>query len=200
MKRYIDADRLRAELTDRVELFKELSSETINPIRIDECSKIIDIIDSLQQDETQVDRMLCSQAWWLEQGWIMIPPDATIEGIDSLLRQVKKKLQQELPGLPGIEESGIPGKDYIPVEWVDACEKYGKWKIVKQEQPKLPGYDKALLEVKSKVDEIYEEASIGLSEYDSGLYNGIAETCMKLRGFIKARLDSDERLEVDEGD
>ena len=136
MKRYIDADRLRAELTDRVELFKELSSETINPIRIDECSKIIDIIDSLQQDETQVDRMLCSQAWWLEQGWIMIPPDATIEGIDSLLRQVKKKLQQELPGLPGIEESGIPGKDYIPVEWVDACEKYGKWKIVKQEQPK----------------------------------------------------------------
>ena len=27
----------------------------------------------------------------------MIPPDATIEGIDSLLRQVKKKLQQERP-------------------------------------------------------------------------------------------------------
>ena len=44
-------------------------------------------------------------------------------------------LQQEQPDLPGIEESGIPGKDYIPVEWVDACEKYGKWKIVKQEQP-----------------------------------------------------------------
>lgn len=44
-------------------------------------------------------------------------------------------LQQEQPELPGIEESGVPGKDYIPVEWVDACEKYGKWKIVKQEQP-----------------------------------------------------------------
>ena len=97
MKRYIDADRLRAELTERVELFKELSSETINPIRIDECSKIIDIITSLQQDETQVDKMLCTQVWWEEQGWIMIPPDATIEGIDSLLRQVKKKLQQEQP-------------------------------------------------------------------------------------------------------
>ena len=68
---------------------------------------------------------------------------------------------------------------------------------LQQEQPELPGYNKALLEVKSKVDELYEEASIGLNEYDSGLYNGIAETCMKLRGFIKARLDSDEQPEVD---
>ena len=40
--------------------------------------------------------------------------------------------------LPGIEEHGIPGKDFIPVEWVDACEKYGKWKIVRQVQPSLP--------------------------------------------------------------
>lgn len=61
----------------------------------------------------------------------------------------------------------------------------------------LPGYDKALLEVKSMVDDLYEETSIGLNEYDSGLYNGIAETCMKLRGFIKARLESDEQPEVD---
>ena len=97
MKRYIDADRLREKITDRLDLFKELSSDTISPIRIDECKQIIDIIDSIQQDETQVDRMLCSQVWWEEQGWIMIPPDATIEGIDSLLRQVKKKLQQEQP-------------------------------------------------------------------------------------------------------
>lgn len=53
--------------------------------------------------------------------------DALLSIIDSL--------QQEQPDLPGIEESGIPGKDYIPVDWVDACEMYGKWKIVKQEQP-----------------------------------------------------------------
>lgn len=46
-------------------------------------------------------------------------------------------LQQERSGLPGVEESEVPGKDYIPVEWVDACEKYGKWKIVKQEQPEV---------------------------------------------------------------
>ena len=46
-----------------------------------------------------------------------------------------KNIQQEQ--LPGIEEHGIPGKDFIPVEWVDACEKYGKWKIVQQEQPEV---------------------------------------------------------------
>jgi len=68
---------------------------------------------------------------------------------------------------------------------------------LQQEQPKPSGYDKALLEVKSLVDKLYNEASIGLSEYDSGMYNGIAETCMKLRGFIKARLESDEQPEVE---
>ena len=47
------------------------------------------------------------------------------------------ELQQEQPNLPGIEENGIPGKDFIPVEWVDACEKYGKWKIVKVEQQEV---------------------------------------------------------------
>ena len=41
-------------------------------------------------------------------------------------------LQQEQ--LPGIEDPGVPGRDFIPVEWVVACEKYGKWKIVQQEQ------------------------------------------------------------------
>ena len=46
----------------------------------------------------------------------------------SLIIQIDS-LQQEQ--LPGIEDPGIPGKDFIPVDWVDACEKYGKWKIVK---------------------------------------------------------------------
>jgi len=47
---------------------------------------------------------------------------------DNLLT-ILDSLQQEQ--LPGIEDPGIPGKDFIPVDWVDACEKYGKWKIVK---------------------------------------------------------------------
>lgn len=61
---------------------------------------------------------------------------AEIEALNLALDCIKE-LQQEQPELPGIEEPGIPGKDFIPVEWVDACEMYGKWKIVKQEQPEM---------------------------------------------------------------
>ena len=56
--------------------------------------------------------------------------------LERLLKLVTS-LQQEQPQLPGIEEPGIPGKDFIPVEWVDACEMYGKWKIVKLDQPEV---------------------------------------------------------------
>lgn len=139
--KYIDADRIREEIERLIAFLPtvgystQVASEFI-PVQ-NALNYLLSFIDSFQQDETQVDKMLCSQVWWEEQGWIMIPPDATIEGIDSLLRQVRKKFQQEQPGLPGIEEPGIPGKDYIPVDWVDACEEYGKWKIVKQEQPEV---------------------------------------------------------------
>ena len=103
--KYIDAEKLKAEIEKRQEARQDTrdSASWENEYwpegefctRDDEDDAILSIITSLQQDETQVDRMLCSQVWWEEQGWIMIPPDATIEGIDSLLRQVKKKLQQE---------------------------------------------------------------------------------------------------------
>ena len=53
-----------------------------------------------------------------------------------IAKQFIDSLRQEQ--LPGIEDQGIPGKDFIPVDWVDACEKYGKWEIVKVEQPSLP--------------------------------------------------------------
>lgn len=70
--------------------------------------------------------------------------------------------------------------------------------IITSLQQEQPDYDRALLEVKAKVDELYDEAGIGLCEYDSGFFNGIAQTCMKLRGFIKARLSSEqEQPEVD---
>ena len=118
--KYIDADRLREKLIERLDLFRELSSDTISPIRIDECKQIIDIIDSIQQDETQVDKMLCSQVWWEEQGWIMIPPDATIEGIDSLLNQVRKKLQQEQPSLPSdLDEAAVDYANRLATDAID---------------------------------------------------------------------------------
>ncbi len=54
-----------------------------------------------------------------------------------MIRERDKARIQQQPVLPGIEDPGIPGKDFIPVEWVDACEMYGKWKIVQQEQPEV---------------------------------------------------------------
>ena len=63
-------------------------------------------------------------------------------------------------------------------------------KSLQQEQPNA--YENAMLEVKEYVDKLYDDTSIGLNEYDSGLYNGIAETCMKLRGFIKARTSKEQ--------
>ena len=63
-----------------------------------------------------------------------------------------------------------------------------EWMAREAAEIEKSGYNRALKAVKEKVDELYDEASIGLSEYDSGLYNGISDTCMKLRGFIKARL------------
>lgn len=86
--KYIDADRIRAKIKQLKEKYPSWQLK----LAMDD---LHDFIDSLQQDETQVDKILCSQVWWEEQGWIMIPPDTTIEGIDSLLKQVRKKLQQE---------------------------------------------------------------------------------------------------------
>lgn len=96
--KYIDADRLKELLDAKYKEFIEKAKKDC-PLQYQYMADGLDIaeqfVDSLQQDETQVDKMLCSQVWWEEQGWIMIPPDATIEGINSLLKQVRKKLQQE---------------------------------------------------------------------------------------------------------
>lgn len=111
MGKYIDAEKLKAHIQylikkDNYELF--------------DVPELLSFIDSLQQDDAQVDKMLCSQIWWEEQGWIMIPPDATIEGIDSLLKQVKKKLQQKQ--LAEILEKFI--SDFIDKK---DSENQGKW-------------------------------------------------------------------------
>lgn len=98
MAKYIDAEKLKELLDEKYKEFTEKAKKDC-PLQYQYMADGLDIaeqfIDSLQQDETQVDRMLCSQVWWEEQGWIMIPPDATIEGIDSLLKQVRKKLQEQ---------------------------------------------------------------------------------------------------------
>lgn len=90
MAQYIDTDRLKAEIERR-----RLSNRYIDTEGYE--SELIDIIDSLQQDEKAVELEMCSQAYWEERGWMMIPPDVTLKGIESLLEQVRKKLQQEQP-------------------------------------------------------------------------------------------------------
>lgn len=93
-----------------------------------DAEKLIDYLKEKRQKNSTLDTTLCR---------------VIVRVIDSIIGYIES-LQQEQ--LPGIEENGIPGKDYIPVEWVDACERYGKWKIVKQEQPAT--YDEAYLNEK----------------------------------------------------
>ena len=107
MSKYIDADKLKAHIEAKMEILwdrlPDADKEHPTDIELRDLGMymalegLIDDLDSLQQDKESVELELCSQTWWEERGWIMIPPDATIEGIDSLLKQVRKKLQQEQP-------------------------------------------------------------------------------------------------------
>ena len=99
-------------------------------------------------------------------GLVYLGKKETIDEFCSLI----DSLQQEQPSLPGIEENGIPGKDFIPVGWVDACEKYGKWKFVKVEQQEQP-----------------ELQPIGYAEtyYQKGLYDGIIKGRMEILKWLE---------------
>ena len=92
MAKYIDAEKLKSEI---MKLRSESTISESDDYYEYAKSRIIDIVDSLQQDKTAVELELCSQVWWEEQGWIMIPPNVTIKGIDSLLKAVRRKLQQD---------------------------------------------------------------------------------------------------------
>ena len=88
--KYIDADKLIAEIERR-----RLSNRYIDTEGYE--NELLEIITSLQQDKETLMLEMCNQSFWEDSGYIMIPPDVTIEGIESLLKQVKKKLQQEQP-------------------------------------------------------------------------------------------------------
>ena len=57
--------------------------------------------------------------------------------------------------LPGFEDEpkGIPGKDFVPVEWVETLERYGKWKIVKLEEDGSSEIPKDLLDAQVEIVE-----------------------------------------------
>lgn len=94
--KYIDADCLRKAVEKKYN-----SNDTVGD-RWDlgydtACEQILEIIDSLQQDEKALELEMCSQSYWEDMGWIMIPPSVTLKGIETLLKQVRKKLQQDQP-------------------------------------------------------------------------------------------------------
>lgn len=113
--KYIDAEKLKAEIEKRMEKHWDNLPDADSPEddwthnelcelgAYKELEHIEDFLNSLQQDKETLE--LCSKIWWEEQGWIMIPPNATIKGIDSLLKQVRKKHQQEQ-----LEENNLPSK------------------------------------------------------------------------------------------
>ena len=123
--KYIDADRLKAEIEKHITEVKD-AAERFTPnmgffdAKLSGIYDVIAIIDSLQQEQ-----------------------------------------------LPGIEEHGIPGRDFVPVDWVDACEKYGKWKIVQQEQPDV--------DLEKIIGQTYHDGSVAdTSDMDLVDYENIA--------------------------
>lgn len=123
--KYIDAEKLIAEIERRIDLICTTEG-VVKRDKLQEYETLRDIedfIDSLQQDKETLE--LCSKIWWEEQGWIMIPPDATVEGIDSLLREVKKKLQQgqskerliQVKCISPYDESWEENKIYVCEVW-----------------------------------------------------------------------------------
>lgn len=94
---WIDADLFAVEIRRQIRLekmnFASLGGGQ-QTLLINAYEKNLDLINAHRQDKKSVELELCSQAWWEERGWIMIPPDITVEGVDSILKQVRKKLSQ----------------------------------------------------------------------------------------------------------
>ena len=108
--KYIDAEKLIAEIERRKAILNKYkdSFETAACCK-QELEWMKDFITSLQQDKETLMLEMWNQSFWEDSGYIMIPPDVTIEGIESLLKQVKKKLQQEQPEVDLKEESYMRG-------------------------------------------------------------------------------------------
>ena len=104
--KYIPADKLIAEIERRIEETKSMKP-TFDQFWAGQISAFkgaLEIVKSLQQDEKALELEMCSQSYWEDRGWIMIPPGVTLKGIETLLKQVRKKLQQEQPE---VDESSI---------------------------------------------------------------------------------------------
>ena len=105
--KYIDAEKLYEYLEQVSEFYPRYADNFLDNAVINVINGIKTFIASLQQDEKAVELEMCSQAYWEERGWMMIPPDVTLKGIESLLEQVRKKPQQEQPEPPTCKSCGF---------------------------------------------------------------------------------------------
>ena len=112
--KYIDADRLKAAIEKKYRTEVEPWRSSVSAkSAIYDC--VLPLIDSLQQDKDVLD--LCSQVWWEERGWIMIPPNVTLKGIESLLERVRHKIKwNEENGLKEQEPPEVDLEEYIKNE------------------------------------------------------------------------------------
>ena len=121
VRRYAEAGKISAE--EILRRFPELKESEDERIR----KSLIEYFESLEREE-----------------WFGIE----VEKILAYLEKMKRFSNLE-PGLFIYNESGIlskpfdeattngiPGKDYVPVDWVETLERYGKWKIVKVDEQK----------------------------------------------------------------
>lgn len=94
MSKYIPAEKLIAEIGRIVEEETPISkgSDYYHGVA-DTADKLLSFITYLQQDEKALELIMCNQAYWEDMGYIMIPPNVTLDGIETLLKQVRKKLQ-----------------------------------------------------------------------------------------------------------
>lgn len=86
MSKYIDAEKLKAEIKRR-----RLSNRYIDTDDYED--ELFEIITSLQQDQKALMLEMCNQSYWEDRGYIMIPPNITLKGIESLLKSVRHTIK-----------------------------------------------------------------------------------------------------------
>ncbi len=139
--KYIDAEKLVAEI-ERLKKLLEGSTYYLDnsqqalgySFALDDFDEFIDTLPEQEHPIYELNQILLD---WVREAKTDKEQEARFEAYKRFFELYDEYMEQEpeQPVLPGIDEEGIPGKDFIPVEWVDACERYGKWKIVSAEQP-----------------------------------------------------------------
>ena len=121
--KYIDAEKLIDELTKmQFELnaaYRKPQSDNIVRAISLEYDDVISLITSLQQDPKALMLEMCNQSYWEDRGYIMIPPNVTLKGIESLLESVRHTIKCN-------EEHGIKEHEQPEVDLDKEIKEYFK--------------------------------------------------------------------------